>query len=216
MAGRYTPRMAERPPDKPEYKVYRSRRGLLDRLQGPRDQVSQLREAARRRAQRERRDDDALEPKPEREPRGPLWRRIIKWVAVAVGAILAFAVEVTTEGFNLDTIGVILMVVGAVGFLASMLFWAPWAPYGRDRTVVHDREVVDRDHVGRISHRDREGALLVAVDRALEEGVEAPEAPDDAPTEFLDVLALEDLCAALLRRVGLRPRPVRSRLRSFS
>ena len=61
MTGRYTPGIAERPPDKPEYKVYRSRRGLRDRLAGPRDQVAQLREAARRRVQRERRDDD-LEP----------------------------------------------------------------------------------------------------------------------------------------------------------
>ena len=32
MTGRYTPRMAERPPDKPEYKVYRSRRGFFDRF----------------------------------------------------------------------------------------------------------------------------------------------------------------------------------------
>jgi hypothetical protein len=62
----------------------------------------------------------------------------------AVGAILALAVNVDATGVDLDTIGVILMVVGAVGFLASMLFWAPWAPYGRDRTVVRDREVVDR------------------------------------------------------------------------
>ena len=88
MLGRYTPRMAERPPDKPEYKVYRSRCGLLDRLQGPRDQAAQLRDAARRRAQRERRDDDDLEPQRERGPRGPLWRRILKWVSVAVGAWL--------------------------------------------------------------------------------------------------------------------------------
>nr|MDQ3758238.1 DUF6458 family protein [Actinomycetota bacterium] len=34
---------------------------------------------------------------------------------IAVGAILAFAVEVSTEGFDLDTIGVILMIVGAIG-----------------------------------------------------------------------------------------------------
>ena len=78
MAGRYTPRIASRPPDKPEYKVYRSRRGFRDWLAGPRDQAAQLRDAARRRAQRER------EPDEPREPRGPLWRRILKWVAVAV------------------------------------------------------------------------------------------------------------------------------------
>ena len=65
----------------------------------------------------------------------------------AVGAILALAVNVQTTGVDLDMVGVILMVVGAVGFFASMLFWAPWAPYGRDRTIVREHEVVDRtDH----------------------------------------------------------------------
>jgi len=78
--------MAERPPDKPEYKVYRSRRGFLDRLKGPSDQVAQLRDAARRRAQRER--DQEREPVEPRGPEAPLWRRILKWVAIAVGAWL--------------------------------------------------------------------------------------------------------------------------------
>ncbi len=78
--------MAERPPDKPEYKVYRSRRGFFDRLKGPSDQVAQLRDAARRRVQRER--DDEQEPSEPRGPARPLWRRILKWVAIAVGAWL--------------------------------------------------------------------------------------------------------------------------------
>jgi hypothetical protein len=66
---------------------------------------------------------------------------------VAVGAILTFAVQAQAEGVNLNTIGVILMIVGGVGFLASMLFWSSFAPYGRgrDREIVRDREVVDRD-----------------------------------------------------------------------
>jgi LCP family protein required for cell wall assembly len=82
--------MADRPPDKPEYKVYRSRRGLRDRLAGPRDQVAQLREAARRRARRDSGDDDR-EPRERRGPAGPLWRRILKWVAIAVGAWLVLS-----------------------------------------------------------------------------------------------------------------------------
>lgn len=63
----------------------------------------------------------------------------------AVGAILAFAVTAQAEGLDVNTVGMILMIVGGIGFLASMLFWAPWAPYGRDRTVVRDREVIERD-----------------------------------------------------------------------
>jgi hypothetical protein len=61
----------------------------------------------------------------------------------AVGAILAFAVTAQAQGFDVNTVGVILMIVGGVGFLASMLFWAPWAPYGRDRGHVHEREVIE-------------------------------------------------------------------------
>jgi hypothetical protein len=55
---------------------------------------------------------------------------------LAVGAILAFAVEVEAEGFNINTIGVILMVVGTIGLLFSLLFWSSFAPYGRRETVV--------------------------------------------------------------------------------
>lgn len=64
---------------------------------------------------------------------------------LAVGAILAFAVEVQAQGFDINTIGVILMIVGAVGLLLSMLFWSSFAPFGRDRgerTVIRDREVL--------------------------------------------------------------------------
>lgn len=63
---------------------------------------------------------------------------------LAVGAVLTFAVEVTAEGFNIDTVGIILMIVGAVGLLLSLLFWSSFAPYRRDSggttTVVRDRE----------------------------------------------------------------------------
>ena len=68
---------------------------------------------------------------------------------IAVGAILAFAVNVTTSGFDINTIGWILMAVGVLGLLLSMLFWSSFAPFGRDRgtTVIRDREVRDRDVV---------------------------------------------------------------------
>lgn len=47
-------------------------------------------------------------------------------VIFAVGAILRFATSVTTTGFNIHAIGVILMIVGAVGFLLSIAFWGSW------------------------------------------------------------------------------------------
>jgi hypothetical protein len=63
---------------------------------------------------------------------------------LAVGAILAFAVDVTADGVNLDTIGVILMIVGGIGLIASMLFWSDWGPRGRrdERVVTREREYV--------------------------------------------------------------------------
>lgn len=66
---------------------------------------------------------------------------------LALGAILAFAVDVTAEGFNINTIGVILMIVGALGLILTMLFWSDSAPLRRGgatrTTTVHeDRDVV--------------------------------------------------------------------------
>lgn len=40
---------------------------------------------------------------------------------LAVGAILAFAIEFSADGIDLNTVGVILMVVGAIGLLASLM-----------------------------------------------------------------------------------------------
>ena len=47
---------------------------------------------------------------------------------LAAGAILTFAVDVTTDGVNLDTIGVILMIVGGVGLLLFLTVWGSWGP----------------------------------------------------------------------------------------
>jgi hypothetical protein len=69
---------------------------------------------------------------------------------IAVGAILKYAVTVQTEGFNLNTIGVILMVVGAIGLLVSLLFWNSWGGFRGRRTVVDDgtgRRTYVRDEV---------------------------------------------------------------------
>jgi uncharacterized membrane protein YidH (DUF202 family) len=60
-------------------------------------------------------------------------------VVFAVGAILRFAVTVSSTHFNVHTIGVILMIVGAVAFVLSVIFWSSWGGFGgrrRERTVV--------------------------------------------------------------------------------
>jgi sulfite exporter TauE/SafE len=59
---------------------------------------------------------------------------------IAVGAVLRFAVSVTTRGFNLHTVGVILIVVGIVGLLISLLTMTLWSDRRRHATVVDDRD----------------------------------------------------------------------------
>jgi hypothetical protein len=54
---------------------------------------------------------------------------------LAVGAILRFAVEVDAEGVNLHTVGVILMIVGAIGLVFSLIFWSSWGGFRRRETV---------------------------------------------------------------------------------
>ena len=51
-------------------------------------------------------------------------------VVFAVGAIMRFAVSVTATGFNIHTIGIILMIVGGVGLLLSIGFWNSWGGFG--------------------------------------------------------------------------------------
>jgi hypothetical protein len=70
---------------------------------------------------------------------------------LAVGAILAFAVNVDASSLagttvNWDTVGVILMVVGAIGLLWSIAAMNAWRDRNRD-VVVDDRPVVERDRI---------------------------------------------------------------------
>jgi hypothetical protein len=61
---------------------------------------------------------------------------------IAVGAILTFAVERQADGINIDAVGIILMIVGAIGLVVSLLFWSSWGPYN---TGARRRRVVDVD-----------------------------------------------------------------------
>jgi len=66
---------------------------------------------------------------------------VISILVFAVGAIMDFAVTVNTSqhGFNIRTVGVILMIVGAVGFVASFASGAfMQGGWRRHRTIVDD------------------------------------------------------------------------------
>ncbi len=67
---------------------------------------------------------------------------------LAIGAILAFAVNVTVSGIDLATVGVILMIVGAIGLVTTMAIFGRSGISGR-RTVVTDSVADDRPVVSR-------------------------------------------------------------------
>ena len=59
---------------------------------------------------------------------------------LAVGAILTFAIDVESSGgFNLNTIGVILMIAGAIGVLAFLTVFGSWGGRERDDVVIQER-----------------------------------------------------------------------------
>ena len=63
----------------------------------------------------------------------------VSLILIAAGAILTWAIHVSTSSaFNLHTIGIILLVVGAIGVLLSLIFWSSWGGFGgsRETTVV--------------------------------------------------------------------------------
>ena len=64
----------------------------------------------------------------------------VSLILIAAGAILTWAVHASSSGFNIHTIGIILMVVGAIGILLSLMFWSSWGGpgYARRRTTVVD------------------------------------------------------------------------------
>jgi Domain of unknown function (DUF6458) len=72
---------------------------------------------------------------------------------IAVGAILKYAVTANVEGVALDTVGVILMVVGIVGLLLSLLWMTIWADRRRG-AVVADRPVAADPARERVVERD--------------------------------------------------------------
>ncbi len=63
---------------------------------------------------------------------------------MVLGAILAFAVETDVPGVNVNSLGVILLLIGLVAVLYSLLFWSSLTPWGR-RRVVARRRLVDPD-----------------------------------------------------------------------
>ncbi len=65
---------------------------------------------------------------------------------IAVGAILAWAVNYTVTGVDINVVGAILMIVGVAGLLLSLVFWSSFGSFGFTRrdTVIEEHP---HDHV---------------------------------------------------------------------
>ena len=58
---------------------------------------------------------------------------------MALGGILAWGINIdSTEGFDINTIGVILLIVGAIGLAVTLVIFGG----RRGRTVVNERDVL--------------------------------------------------------------------------
>jgi hypothetical protein len=59
---------------------------------------------------------------------------------IAVGAILYWAVDASVSGLEITTIGLILMICGAIGLVISLFFLGSARRGAADRTVVRERD----------------------------------------------------------------------------
>ena len=81
-------------------------------------------------------------------------------VMIAVGAVLRFAVSVTTTGFNLHSIGLILIILGAVSLVISIVFWSSWGGFGGGAGGGYRRQRrVTQDGAGGYVEEERTNAL---------------------------------------------------------
>jgi hypothetical protein len=75
-------------------------------------------------------------------------------LAVAVGAILYWAVTSQGHGFRISTVGVILMVVGVVGFITSAIIFGTSGRTTGSRHQTYDREATDAQGATTVVHEE--------------------------------------------------------------
>jgi hypothetical protein len=66
----------------------------------------------------------------------------VSLLMIAAGAIMVWAVNATVSGISIHTVGIILIVIGAIGLVLSIAFWHSWGGFrgtnraGSSTTVV--------------------------------------------------------------------------------
>ncbi len=69
---------------------------------------------------------------------------VFSTIAIAAGAVMYWAITTTqNHGFRLSTIGVILMIVGAIGLVVSSIVFATSRRSTGSRHHTYDREATD-------------------------------------------------------------------------
>ena len=68
---------------------------------------------------------------------------VFSMISIAAGAVMYWAVTTPSHGFRLSTVGVILMVVGAVGLVISTVIYATSRQPSSGRNRIFDRQVTD-------------------------------------------------------------------------
>ena len=67
---------------------------------------------------------------------------------IAVGAILAWAVNAEVSGIDVQVAGIILVIVGVIGLITSLVFWSSWGGFGgRDAAGGQNTTIVERERV---------------------------------------------------------------------
>ena len=62
---------------------------------------------------------------------------------IAIGAILRWAVTASISGFNIQTAGTVLLIVGVIGLILSIIYTFVWSR--RDRVVYDDPRYTRRE-----------------------------------------------------------------------
>ena len=87
---------------------------------------------------------------------------------MAVGAVLTFAVHKTVSGVDIRTVGVILMIAGAIGLIITLAVYGP----RRRSTLVHERTVTGQPTFAQPTMAQPTVVQPVVGDRVSEERVE--------------------------------------------
>ncbi len=59
---------------------------------------------------------------------------------IAVGAILKFAVTADVSGIDIQTVGVILMLIGILGLILSLLYTFMWSPGAQAKAARREQD----------------------------------------------------------------------------